>query len=144
MRRGLRPALYPPALTARTPELRRQMTARRAKKAPSGGTQDGDRRRPPERSTAGYAGAFGFGSSTRIETAQSGFSSQTGESNASGRHLTACQPPPALAAIVSAMQDDERRHAEEAAEAGGRHLPTPVRWLMRNAARVMTGTAHWI
>jgi ubiquinone biosynthesis monooxygenase Coq7 len=47
-------------------------------------------------------------------------------------------------AIVATMQDDERRHADEALEAGGAELPTPVRWLMQGAARVMTETAHRI
>lgn len=47
-------------------------------------------------------------------------------------------------AIVATMQDDERRHADEALEAGAKELPQPVRWLMKGAARVMTGTAQRI
>jgi len=47
-------------------------------------------------------------------------------------------------AIVAKMQDDERRHAEAALDAGAAELPAPVRWLMRSAARVMTGTAQRI
>jgi len=47
-------------------------------------------------------------------------------------------------AIVATMQDDERRHAEAALDAGAAELPAPVRWLMRSAARVMTGTAQRI
>jgi ubiquinone biosynthesis monooxygenase Coq7 len=44
-------------------------------------------------------------------------------------------------AIVQAMQDDERRHADDALAAGGDALPSPVRWLMRGAAKLMTTTA---
>ncbi len=47
-------------------------------------------------------------------------------------------------AIVEQMKDDERRHADGAEEAGAATLPAPVRWLMRGAARVMTGTAQRI
>ena len=47
-------------------------------------------------------------------------------------------------AIVERMRDDERRHAHDALDAGGVELPSPVRWLMRGAAKVMTTTAHRI
>jgi ubiquinone biosynthesis monooxygenase Coq7 len=42
------------------------------------------------------------------------------------------------------MKEDEAHHAEVALAAGGAPLPTPVRWLMRGAAKVMTTTAHYI
>lgn len=45
-------------------------------------------------------------------------------------------------AIVEQMRQDEARHGAAAAAAGGVDLPTPVRWAMRLAARVMTTTAH--
>lgn len=45
-------------------------------------------------------------------------------------------------AIVAQMKDDEMRHAEQARAAGGAELPSPVKWMMRAAARVMTRTAH--
>jgi ubiquinone biosynthesis monooxygenase Coq7 len=45
-------------------------------------------------------------------------------------------------AIVAQMKDDERRHADDALAAGGVPLPSPVRGLMRLAAKVMTTTAH--
>jgi len=35
-------------------------------------------------------------------------------------------------------------HARHAAQAGGVALPTPVKWLMRSAAKVMTTVAHRI
>lgn len=47
-------------------------------------------------------------------------------------------------AIVTQMRDDEARHAQDAESAGGVRPPAPVRWLMRAAAKVMTGTAHRI
>ncbi len=47
-------------------------------------------------------------------------------------------------AIVAQMKKDEAQHADAALQAGGAELPLPVRGLMRLAARVMTGTAHYI
>ncbi|MGD9835384.1 MAG: 2-polyprenyl-3-methyl-6-methoxy-1,4-benzoquinone monooxygenase [Piscinibacter sp.] len=45
-------------------------------------------------------------------------------------------------AIVEQMRADEARHADDAQAAGATALPTPVRWAMRAAAKVMTTTAH--
>ena len=45
-------------------------------------------------------------------------------------------------AVVAQMRDDEARHAEHALQAGGAVMPGPVRWLMKQSARVMTGLAH--
>lgn len=47
-------------------------------------------------------------------------------------------------AIVAQMQEDESRHAQEAEHAGGAPLPAPARWMMRQAAKVMTTVAHRI
>jgi ubiquinone biosynthesis monooxygenase Coq7 len=47
-------------------------------------------------------------------------------------------------AIVRQMKDDEARHAATAEDAGAARLPTPVRWAMQLAGRVMTTTAHRI
>ena len=47
-------------------------------------------------------------------------------------------------AIVAQMRNDEAEHAVAARLAGGIELPAPVRGAMRLAARVMTGTAHYI
>ena len=47
-------------------------------------------------------------------------------------------------AIVAQMQRDEAEHADAALQAGGIELPLPVRHIMRMAARVMTGTAHYV
>ncbi|MEK6807167.1 MAG: 2-polyprenyl-3-methyl-6-methoxy-1,4-benzoquinone monooxygenase [Pseudomonadota bacterium] len=46
--------------------------------------------------------------------------------------------------IVERMKADEERHGQEAADAGAKTLPLPVRALMRRVARVMTKTAYWI
>ena len=47
-------------------------------------------------------------------------------------------------AIVEQMRQDEAEHALQAEQAGAAPLPAPVRSLMRVAARVMTGTAHYL
>ena len=47
-------------------------------------------------------------------------------------------------AIVDQMRIDEAEHAVAARLAGGIELPAPVRGAMRLAARVMTGTAHYL
>jgi ubiquinone biosynthesis monooxygenase Coq7 len=47
-------------------------------------------------------------------------------------------------AIVDRMRLDEAAHAEAARAAGGVELPAPVRGAMRLAAKVMTGTAHYL
>ncbi len=47
-------------------------------------------------------------------------------------------------AIVDQMRIDEARHAAAAQQSGGVDLPAPVRGAMGLAARVMTGTAHYI
>jgi 3-demethoxyubiquinol 3-hydroxylase len=46
--------------------------------------------------------------------------------------------------IVEQMKADEARHADTAEAAGAAVLPTPVRWAMRAAAKLMTATAHRI
>lgn len=47
-------------------------------------------------------------------------------------------------AIVQEMIEDEARHALQAEQAGARPLPQPLRAAMRAAAKVMTGTAHYL
>jgi ubiquinone biosynthesis monooxygenase Coq7 len=47
-------------------------------------------------------------------------------------------------AIVHQMRMDEGEHAVAAQQSGGIALPAPVRGAMRLAARVMTGTAHYV
>ena len=47
-------------------------------------------------------------------------------------------------AILQAMRADEARHGANARSAGAIGLPRAVRALMRQTARVMTGTAYWV
>jgi ubiquinone biosynthesis monooxygenase Coq7 len=47
-------------------------------------------------------------------------------------------------AILQTMRAEEIAHGQSATAAGGVTLPAPVRALMRQTARVMTGTAYWI
>jgi ubiquinone biosynthesis monooxygenase Coq7 len=47
-------------------------------------------------------------------------------------------------AIVAQMSEDEGHHAVTALKAGGVTLPTPIQWMMRQTAKVMTTTAFWI
>jgi 3-demethoxyubiquinol 3-hydroxylase len=47
-------------------------------------------------------------------------------------------------AILQTMRTDEIAHGMSAKAAGGAELPSPVRFLMRNTARLMTSTAYWI
>jgi ubiquinone biosynthesis monooxygenase Coq7 len=47
-------------------------------------------------------------------------------------------------AIVQQMRADEAAHGANARAAGGGELPGPVRALMRQTARIMTGTAYWV
>ena len=96
-----------------------------------------------------YAGAFGIGLlAGRIGDATSlGFVVETErqvEQHLEG-HLSALPAADQRSlAIVRQMKDDEARHAADAKQAGAAELPTPVRWAMRAAAKVMTTTAYRI
>jgi 3-demethoxyubiquinol 3-hydroxylase len=96
-----------------------------------------------------YAGAFGIGLvAARLGDGTSlGFVVETErqvEAHLAG-HLERLPPEDAASrAIVTQMQADEARHADQAGAAGAVELPLPVAWLMRGAARVMTGTARYI
>lgn len=46
--------------------------------------------------------------------------------------------------IVEQMKQDEIRHAQMAIKLGARELPTPVKLVMKAAAKVMTGTAYYV
>ncbi len=141
------------ALTARTPELRRQMAqAAREETDHLAWTRQrldelGDR--VSWLNPLWYAGAFGIGlvAGRLSDRVSLGFVVETErqvEQHLAG-HLDRLPAEDTRSrAIVAAMADDERRHADEAAAAGAVTLPLPVRWLMRGAAKVMTTTAHRI
>jgi 3-demethoxyubiquinol 3-hydroxylase len=46
-------------------------------------------------------------------------------------------------AIIKQMQTDEREHAETARTLGGNPLPTPVKFGMKFASKIMTSTAYY-
>jgi 3-demethoxyubiquinol 3-hydroxylase len=105
------------------------------------------RSRPSLLNPVWYAGAFAIGllAGRRGDAVSLGFVVET--ERQVERHLESHLdrlPAADLAsqAIVSVMKDDEARHASDAQSAGAAELPWPVRWAMRAAAKVMTGTAH--
>ncbi len=140
-------------LTARTPELRLQMArAAREETDHLAWTQqrlDELGARPSLLNPLWYAGAFGIGVlAGRLGDATSlGFVVETErqvEQHLAG-HLDRLPAADGRSrALVAAMKEDEARHADDATAAGAASLPLPVRWVMRGAARLMTGTAHRI
>ena len=96
-----------------------------------------------------YAGAFGIGLlAGRLGDAISlGFVVETErqvEAHLQGHLERLPAQDHASRAIVAQMMIDEARHANDAQKAGAAELPTPVKSLMRAAAKVMTGTAHYV
>jgi len=96
-----------------------------------------------------YAGAFGLGllAGQLGDRVSLGFVVET-EKQVEAHLQEHMQRLPAAdhasRAIVAQMKDDEARHAREAQDAGALDMPTPVRALMRAAAKVMTTVAHRI
>lgn len=141
------------ALTARTEELRQKMDrAAREETDHLAWTQQrltelGDR--PSLLNPLWYAGAFGIGllAGRLGDSTSLGFVVET-ERQVEQHLATHLDRLPAedgrSRSIVNTMKEDEARHADDALAAGAISLPTPVRWLMRGAARVMTTTAHRI
>jgi 3-demethoxyubiquinol 3-hydroxylase len=141
------------ALTARTPELRAQMLeAAREEADHLAWTQtrlDELGSRASLLNPLWYAGAFGIGMlAGRLGDRLSlGFVVETErqvEQHLAGHLDLLPQADAKSRAIVDVMRADERRHAEEAGAAGAAELPAPARWLMRAAAKVMTGTARYL
>jgi ubiquinone biosynthesis monooxygenase Coq7 len=139
------------ALTARSPELRRQMErAAREETDHLAWTQRrldelGDH--PSRLNPLWYAGAFGIGllAGRFGDRVSLGFVVETErqvEQHLAGHLDRLPAADTASRAVVAQMMDDEARHADEALAAGGVVLPAPVRTLMRAAAKVMTVTAH--
>lgn len=139
------------AITARSPELRAQMSAAAREEGDHlAWTQQrldelGDR--TSLLNPLWYAGAFAIGlAAGRLgDRVSLGFVVETErqvEQHLAG-HLDRLPPADTRSrAIVEQMKDDERRHADGAEDAGGITLPMPVRLAMRAAAKVMTVTAH--
>ena len=139
------------ALTARSPTLRAQMQA--------AGREETDHLAWTERRLADlggrtsllnplwYAGAFAIGmlagrAGDRISL---GFVVETErqvEQHLASHLQRLPEGDQASRAVVAQMRDDEARHADQALAAGAVPMPAPVRWLMRQSARVMTTLAH--
>ena len=141
------------ALTARTNDVRDRM--REAARDETDHLAWCERRladlgdRPSLLNPLWYAGAFAIGLvAGRAGDAQSlGFLVET--ERQVERHLASHldrlpAQDSASRAVVEQMKADEARHADMAEQAGAAAMPRPVAWLMRNAARVMTRTAHVI
>ena len=141
------------ALTARTPALRAQMQA--------AGREETDHLAWTERRLADlgartsllnplwYAGAFAIGlaagrAGDRISL---GFVVETErqvEQHLASHLQRLPEADQASRAVVAQMRDDEARHADQALQAGAAEMPAPVRWLMRQSARLMTRLAHHV
>ncbi|EWS61787.1 2-nonaprenyl-3-methyl-6-methoxy-1,4-benzoquinol hydroxylase [Methylibium sp. T29-B] len=94
-----------------------------------------------------YAGAFGLGliAGRLGDAASLGFVVETERQVEQHLLLHLDKLPVAdveSRAIVAQMREDEARHAAAAEHAGAASLPTPVRWMMRGMAKLMTTTAH--
>jgi ubiquinone biosynthesis monooxygenase Coq7 len=96
-----------------------------------------------------YAGAFGIGlaASAMGRRVSLGFVVET-ERQVEAHLESHLKELPATdlasRAIVKQMKADEVAHAKAAQHMGAAELPSPVQWLMRRAARVMTSVAHHI
>jgi 3-demethoxyubiquinol 3-hydroxylase len=96
-----------------------------------------------------YAGSFAIGAAAALlgDRASLGFVVET-ERQVEGHldeHLARLpQDDTRSRAILQTMRTDEIAHGVSAKAAGGAELPSPVRFLMRNTARLMTSTAYWI
>ena len=141
------------ALTARTPELRRQMLqAAQEERDHLAWTQQrltqlGDR--PSLLNPVWYAGAFAIGLAAGRggDAISLGFVVETErqvEEHLAGHLERLPAQDTASRAIVEQMRQDEARHGQEARQAGAAEMPRPIVSLMRLAARVMTTTAHRI
>lgn len=96
-----------------------------------------------------YAGAFGIGwlAGRSSDALSLGFVVETErqvEHHLQGHLERLPADDHASRAIVEKMKEDEAVHAAQAEQAGARPLPQPLRWAMRAAAKVMTGTAHYV
>ncbi len=96
-----------------------------------------------------YAGSFAIGAAAGLagDRWSLGFIDETERqvSEHLGEHLQQLpEDDERSRAIVKAMRADEDRHGREAREAGGRPLPTPVRGLMRQVAKLMKFGAYRI
>lgn len=96
-----------------------------------------------------YAGAFALGlvAGKISDRVSLGFVAETEDQvseHLAGHLRDLPRRDTASRAVVAQMKIDEEEHAAEARRAGGVDLPSPVKTLMRGAAKIMTTTAHYI
>jgi 3-demethoxyubiquinol 3-hydroxylase len=96
-----------------------------------------------------YAGAFAMGAvaSRMGDRFSLGFMVETErqvEAHLDGHLRRLPAGDTASRAIVDRMKRDEAQHADSAQHLGAAPMPAPVQAAMRAAAKVMTGTAHYI
>lgn len=96
-----------------------------------------------------YAGSFAIGAAAGLagDRWSLGFIDETERqvSEHLGEHLTQLPAEDNRSrAILEQMRHDEERHGRDARDAGGRPLPSPVKRLMRQVARVMKFGAYRI
>ena len=141
------------ALTARTPLLRAHMQRAAAEEvdhlAWTERRLDQLGARTSVLNPLWYAGAFGIGLAAGVagDRWSLGFVVETErqvEQHLAGHLDRLPLNDTASRAIVERMKLDEAAHASAAEHSGAAPLPTPVKLLMRLAARVMTQTAHHI
>ena len=139
------------ALTARTPELRKQMREAAAEEtdhlAWTRERLDQLGSRPSLLNPLWYAGSFAIGlvAGRLGDAASLGFVVETEnqvEAHLAGHMERLPAGDTASRAIVAQMKDDEVQHARMAQRAGATPLPAPVQGLMKLAATVMTTVAH--
>ena len=141
------------AMSTRRPDLKRQFDAAAREEADHlAWTQQRLRElnaHPSFLNPLWYAGAFGIGllAGRAGDAISLGFVVETERQVEQhlDSHLERLPPADrASRAVVAQMKDDEARHAAAAQGAGAARLPTPVRWAMRLAGRIMTRTAHYV
>lgn len=103
--------------------------------------------RPSRLSPLWYAGSFAIGALAGLggDAASLGFVEETENQVVRhlDEHLGTLPPEDARSrAVLGAMREDEKRHGANAAAAGARALPQPVRALMRRVAGVMKFGAY--
>jgi ubiquinone biosynthesis monooxygenase Coq7 len=139
------------ALATKDPALRRFFRAAAQEEADhlswTGERLEQLRERPSLLNPVWYAGALGIGylAGRLGDRTSLGFMRETErqvEAHLAAHMERLPHRDEASRAIVLAMKHDEAVHAQQAALHGAIELPTPVKFLMRCAARLMTGTAR--
>jgi ubiquinone biosynthesis monooxygenase Coq7 len=96
-----------------------------------------------------YLGSFGLGAAAAMlgDALSLGFVTET-EAQVEGHLASHLDKLPAAdirsRRIIELMKSEESGHGEAARAHGAAELPPPIPTLMRQAARVMTGTAYWL